>query len=276
MLNTTIERTARTENAQASARWVRFLFAGRERFGTLVGEAIALHSGDMFAGARPTGERVPLDEVTLLAPSTPSKIIALWNNFHALAAKLSNPVPAEPLYLMKAPSSVAEPGATIARPPSYAGKVVYEGELGIVIGRRCSEVTPQEAGEFIFGYTCVNDITALDLISADPTFAQWVRAKSFDGFGPFGPVIATGLDPRELTIRTLLNGQERQNYPIADMIFQPQELVSRLSHDMTLLPGDLICCGTSLGVGTMKEPVNAVEVAIEGIGTLTNAFVQGS
>lgn len=274
MLNTTIERTARTEKVQANAHWVRFAFAGRERFGTLVGEAIALHSGDMFAGARPTGERVPLDEVTLLAPSAPSKIIALWNNFHALAAKLSNPAPAEPLYLIKAPSSVAEPGARIARPPSYAGKVVYEGELGIVIGRRCSEVTPQEASEFIFGYTCVNDITALDLIAADPTFAQWVRAKSFDGFGPFGPVIATGLDPRELTVRTLLNGQERQNYPVADMIFQPHELVSRLSHDMTLLPGDLICCGTSLGVGTMKEPVNAVEVAIDGIGRLMNAFVQ--
>jgi 2-keto-4-pentenoate hydratase/2-oxohepta-3-ene-1,7-dioic acid hydratase in catechol pathway len=274
MLNTTIERTVRAENARASTRWVRFALSGRERFGTLVGGAIAIHSGDMFAGARPTGERVPLAEVTLLAPTAPSKIIALWNNFHALAAKLSNPVPPEPLYLMKAPSCVAGPDATIARPASYAGKVVYEGELGIVIGRRCSEVTPQQAGEFIFGYTCVNDITALDLIAADPTFAQWVRAKSFDGFGPFGPTIATGIDPRDLTVRTLLNGQERQNYPIADMIFQPHELVSRLSHDMTLLPGDLICCGTSLGVGTMKEPVNAVEVTIEGIGTLANTFVQ--
>ncbi|HEV7327473.1 MAG TPA: fumarylacetoacetate hydrolase family protein [Bosea sp. (in: a-proteobacteria)] len=274
MLNTTIERIARAENVQARARWVRFVFAGRERFGTLVGGTIAIHSGDMFSGARPTGERVPLAEVSLLAPATPSKIIALWNNFNALAAKLSNPVPAEPLYLMKAPSCVAGPSAAIARPASYAGKVVYEGELGIVIGRRCSEVTPQQAAEFIFGYTCVNDITALDLIAADPTFAQWVRAKSFDGFGPFGPVIATGLDSRDLTVRTLLNGQERQNYPVSDMIFQPHELVSRLSHDMTLLPGDLICCGTSLGVGTMKEPVNAVEVTIEGIGTLANTFVQ--
>jgi 2-keto-4-pentenoate hydratase/2-oxohepta-3-ene-1,7-dioic acid hydratase in catechol pathway len=274
MLNAIVEPAARPEIRQASARWVRFAYAGRERFGTLIGEAIAIHSGDMFAGARPTGERIPLDEVTLLVPSTPSKIIALWNNFHALAGKLGMPVPPEPLYLMKAPSCMAAPGFTVMRPPSYAGKVVYEGELGIVIGRSCSRVSPQAAGEFIFGYTCVNDITALDLIAADPTFPQWVRAKSFDGFGPFGPVIATGLDPRDLTVRTLLNGQERQNYPIADMIFQPHELVSRLSHDMTLLPGDLICCGTSLGVGTMKEPVNTVEVAIEGIGTLTNAFVQ--
>lgn len=275
MLNATIETAARPETKQASVRWVRFAYAGRERFGMLVGGTIAIHSGDMFAGARPTGERVPFDEVTLLAPSTPSKIIALWNNFHALAGKLGMPAPPEPLYLMKAPSCTAAPGFTVRRPPSYAGKVVYEGELGIVIGRNCSRVTPQEAGELIFGYTCVNDITALDLIAADPTFPQWVRAKSFDGFGPFGPVVATGLDPRDLTVRTLLNGQERQNYPVADMIFQPHELVSRLSHDMTLMPGDLVCCGTSLGVGAMKEPVNRVEVMIEGIGTLANVFVQG-
>ncbi len=270
--------TAVRQEAQAEpgevAYWVRFAHGGREGFGRLEGARVAIHRGDMFAGAQPTGESVPLAEITLLAPTAPSKIIALWNNFHALAAKLSNPVPPEPLYLMKAPSCVAGPGSAVARPASYAGKVVYEGELGIVIGRRCSKVSPQEAGEFIFGYTCANDITAVDLIAADPTFAQWVRAKSFDGFGPFGPVIATGLDPRDLTVRTLLNGQERQNYPIADMIFQPHELVSRLSHDMTLLPGDLICCGTSLGVGAMKEPVNTVEVAIEGIGTLANTFVQ--
>ncbi|WID98602.1 fumarylacetoacetate hydrolase family protein [Bosea vestrisii] len=274
MLNATLRQAVQTESSQASAHWVRFAYADRDGFGTLTGETIAIHSGDMFAGAQPTGKTVPLDEVTLLAPSTPSKIIALWNNFHALAGKLAMPVPPEPLYLLKAPSCVAAPGFTVRRPPSYAGKVVYEGELGIVIGRNCSRVSPQAAGEFIFGYTCVNDITAQDLIAADPTFPQWVRAKSFDGFGPFGPVVATGLDPWELTVRTLLNGQERQNYPVADMIFQPHELVSRLSHDMTLLPGDLICCGTSLGVGTIKDPVNTIEVTIEGIGTLANAFVQ--
>jgi 2-keto-4-pentenoate hydratase/2-oxohepta-3-ene-1,7-dioic acid hydratase in catechol pathway len=274
MSSSAIRQKAQEGRSEAMTSWIRFSRSGSEGFGTIEGEAIAVHAGDMFAGAQPTGETVPLAEVTLLAPTTPSKIIALWNNFHALAGKLSMPVPAEPLYLMKAPSSVAAPGATIPRPPSYAGKVVYEGELGIVIGQSCSRVSPEEAGDFIFGYTCVNDLTALDLISADPTFAQWVRAKSFDGFGPFGPVVAAGLDPRELTIRTVLNGQERQNYPVADMIFQPHELVSRLSHDMTLLPGDLICCGTSLGVGTIKDQANTIEVTIDGIGTLTNGFVQ--
>lgn len=274
MSDTATRRMAQQARGEATTRWVRFSHRGSEGFGTVAGGAVAVHGGDMFAGAQPTGETVPLAEVTLQAPTVPSKIIALWNNFHALAGKLSMPVPAEPLYLMKAPSCVAAPGLMIARPPSYAGRVVYEGELGIVIGRRCSRVSPQAAGEFIFGYTCVNDITALDLIAADPSFAQWVRAKSFDGFGPFGPVLATGLEPRELTIRTVLNGQERQNYPVADMIFQPHELVSRLSHDMTLLPGDLICCGTSLGVGTIKEKLNTIEVTIDGIGTLANGFVQ--
>jgi 2-keto-4-pentenoate hydratase/2-oxohepta-3-ene-1,7-dioic acid hydratase in catechol pathway len=274
MADTATLPMAQADRTRAATRWVRFSRHGRDGFGTVAGDEVSVHSGDMFEGSEPTGERLPLVEVALLAPSTPSKIIALWNNFHALAAKMSMPVPAEPLYLMKAPSSLAAPGATIPRPPSYGGRVVFEGELGIVIGRVCRHVEPAQAGEFIFGYTCVNDITALDLISADPSFAQWVRAKSFDGFGPFGPGVVSGIDPRELTIRTLLNGQERQNYPVADMVFQPHELVSRLSHDMTLLPGDLICCGTSLGVGAMKEPVNAVEIVIEGVGTLANRFVQ--
>lgn len=274
MSNSPIRLAAEQSGSSGPAHWVRFAWNDGEGFGKVDGEAIVVHDGDMFTGAAPTGERVPLAEVALLPPVAPSKIIALWNNFHALAGKLSMPVPPEPLYLMKAPSSVAAPGATIPRPPSYAGKVVYEGELGIVIGRSCSRVSPEEAGAFIFGYTCVNDITAADLIAADPTFSQWVRAKSFDGFGPFGPVVASGIDPSALTIRTVLNGQERQNYPIADMIFQPHELVSRISHDMTLLPGDLICCGTSLGVGTIREPSNTIEVTIDGIGTLSNGFVQ--
>ncbi len=127
---------------------------------------------------------------------------------------------------------------------------------------------------FILGYTCVNDITAADIIGKDATFAQWARAKGFDDFCPFGPVITTGVDPAKLSVRTILNGAERQSYPISDMIFSAQQLVSMISHDMTLLPGDLICCGTSLGVGAMKEQVNTVTVAIDGIGELTNEFRQ--
>ncbi len=252
--------------------WVRFNHQGKIGFGTLAQADIAVHDGDMFGAAKPTGQRLALGDVTLLAPTAPSKIIGLWNNFHALAAKLNAAIPAEPLYFLKAPSSVTAPGAVVKRPASYDGKVIYEGELCVVIGRPCSNISDDEADAFIFGYTCVNDITAVDILNRDPTFAQWARAKSFDGFGPFGPAIVTGIGPSKLVIRTILNGAERQNYPVADMIFSPQQLVARISHDMTLLPGDLICCGTSIGAGTMKEPINKVTIAIDGIGELHNEY----
>ncbi|MCC8945803.1 MULTISPECIES: fumarylacetoacetate hydrolase family protein [Bradyrhizobium] len=255
-------------------RWVRFRHHAEIGFGQLIPSGISVHEGDMFGDMRPTGQTLALDNVELLAPTQPSKVIALWNNFHALAEKLKSPEPAEPLYLLKAPTSVTAPGAVIRRPLGYDGKTTYEGELGIVIGKSCTAVAPEQADAFIFGYTCTNDVTAADILNRDPTFPQWARAKGFDGYGPFGPVIASGLDPARLVVRTILNGVERQNYPIADMIFSAQTLVSKISHDMTLLPGDLICCGTSIGVGVMKEPVNTVTVAIDGIGELTNEFRQ--
>jgi 2-keto-4-pentenoate hydratase/2-oxohepta-3-ene-1,7-dioic acid hydratase in catechol pathway len=254
--------------------WVRFQHRGHGGFGCLSEDEIAVHDGDIFGTARPTGQYLRQRDVALLAPCVPSKIIALWNNFHALAAKLNAPEPKEPLYFLKAPSSIAAPGAVVTRPPSYDGKVVYEGELGIVIGKPCRAISSEQADAHILGYTCVNDITAADLLNSDASFAQWARAKSFDGFGPFGPSIASGIDPSKLHVRTILNGAERQNYPVADMIFSPRQIVSAVSHDMTLLPGDLICCGTSVGVGVMKESVNTVSVAIDGIGELHNEFRQ--
>jgi len=143
-----------------------------------------------------------------------------------------------------------------------------------VIGKPCNNVSDEEAADYVFGYTCINDVTAADIISKDPTFAQWSRAKSFDTFGVFGPVIATGLDPDTLVVRTVLNGSERQNYPVSDMIFSPLQIVSRVSRDMTLLPGDIIACGTSVGVGPMRGARDSVEVSIEGIGKLSNTLEQ--
>src|SRR6266446_4289991 len=147
-------------------------------------------------------------------------------------------------------------------------------ERGIVIGKKCSMVSEAEARDYIFGYTCVNDVTAVDLLKKNPTFDQWVRAKSFDTFGIFGPVIATGLDPMTLRIKTILNGQERQNYPVADMFFPPHKLVAMVSRDMTLMPGDVIACGTSLGAGVMADAENTVEISIDGVGVLRNQFNQ--
>jgi 2-keto-4-pentenoate hydratase/2-oxohepta-3-ene-1,7-dioic acid hydratase in catechol pathway len=258
-----------------SVRWARFLENGREGFGILAEEStIAVHEGDMFTNSSPTGRSLPLRDVRLLSPTAPTKMIGLWNNFHALAEKLNQTRPKHPLYFLKANSCFCGPEEIIQRPKSYSGRVVYEGELGIVIGKRCQAVPEDEAATHIFGYTCVNDITASDLITEEPSFAQWTRSKSFGGFGPFGPVVATGLRAEDLTVQTILNGEQRQNYPVTDMIIPPPRIVSLLSYDMTLLPGDIICCGTSLGVGTMKGPRDMIEVTIVGIGTLRNIFAQ--
>ena len=253
------------------AHWLRFEHQGQVKFGTVENGSIKVHSGDMFGGAQPTGATVALDAVKVLTPTQPSKMVALWNNFHALAQKLGNPEPPEPLYFLKGNNSFLAHGETIRVPASYAGKVVYEGELGVVIGKRCKAVSEAEASEYVFGYTCINDVTAAEIINKDATFGQWARAKSFDTFGVFGPVIATGLDPAKLVIKTILNDQERQNYPVADMIFSPLQLVSLISQDMTLEPGDVIACGTSIGVGSMK-PGSSVSIVIDGIGTLSNRY----
>ena len=256
------------------ALWTRFEHDGRLKLGTVEGDTIIVHGGDMFAGAKPTGERIALSAARLRTPCDASKMICLWNNFPALAAKLGVAAPDEPLYLLKAPSAFLAHGEPIRRPKSYGGKIVYEGELGIVIGKRCSNVSEDAVRDYIFGYTCVNDVTAAEIINKNPTFAQWARAKSFDTFGVFGPVIATGIDPMTLQVRTILNGEERQSYAVSDMFFPPLKLVSLLSRDMTLMPGDVIACGTSLGVGTMKDPKSTIEVSIDGVGTLSNVFEQ--
>lgn len=251
--------------------WIRYRHEGDEGFGTLSNGAIQVHEGDMFGQAQARDLRLPLDAVEVLMPVRPSKMICLWNNYRALAEKLEQAVPPEPLYFIKAPNAYLGPEQVIRKPASYDGRVVYEGELGIVIGRTCSNAEAVDAPSFIFGYTCINDVTALEILSRDASFAQWTRAKSFDTFGVFGPVVATGLDPANLSVVTLLNGKERQNYRCSDMIFSPAELVSRISKDMTLHPGDIIACGTSLGVGPMR-PGQTVEVVIDGIGSLRNRF----
>lgn len=252
--------------------WVRFEQGGKQGFGTLEGDAIAVYSGNMFDNPTATGETVKRADVKLLTPCQPSKMILLWNNFHALASKLGVAIPPEPLYLLKPGTAFIADGEAVKKPNSYEGKVVYEGELAIVIGKRCKEVPEADIKDYIFGYTCSNDVTAGEIIQKDPTFAQWTRAKGFDTFGSFGPGIVSGIDdPNSLVIKTILNGQERQNYPVSDMVFQPHKLVSMISYDMTLEPGDIISCGTSVGVGSMKQG-SKVEVIIDGVGHLTNSY----
>jgi 2-keto-4-pentenoate hydratase/2-oxohepta-3-ene-1,7-dioic acid hydratase in catechol pathway len=252
-------------------RWARVNHKGRDCFGTIEGDALRVHSGNMFTGATATGESLPLADAELLTPTVPGKMVALVDNYHALVAKLGHAVPDEPLYFLKSGSSFLAGGETIRMPKSYSGKVIYEGELGIVVGRRLSHASEADAAAGIFGYTCINDVTAIEIIARNPGFAQWTRAKSFDTFGVFGPAIATGIDPSTLVVKTILNEPERQKYPVADIIFSPAKLASLMSQDRTLETGDIIACGTSVGVGSMK-PGSTVSVVIDGIGTLTNRF----
>jgi 2-keto-4-pentenoate hydratase/2-oxohepta-3-ene-1,7-dioic acid hydratase in catechol pathway len=249
--------------------WVRFERGGETGFGRLAGDEVEVFGGDLFASPRPSGRRLSLADLRLLAPCRAGKLIGLWNNFHARAAQEGWARPAHPLYFVKTDNSHAGPGDPIRRPRHYDGPIVFEGELGIVIGRLCSDIEAADADRYVFGYTCVNDLTARALLKADPSFPQWVRAKSFDGFGPFGPAIARGIEPDALVVCTRVNGVVLQDYPVADMFFRPREIVAAISRDMTLNPGDVIACGTSLGAGPLS-PGDLVEVDIEGIGTLAN------
>ena len=252
-------------------KWMRFMHDGAPGFGVLQDDRVAVHDGDPFDAPRPSGHSLALADLAWLPPCRPTKIIGLWNNFRAAAARNGWSEPTEPLYFLKSPGSATGHRTTIATPASYDGRVAYEGELAIVVGRRATGVSVDDAPAHVFGYACANDVTALELLQRDPSFPQWTRAKSFDGFAAIGPVIETDFDPAGASLRTTVGGRERQNYALSDMFFPPAELVSRLSHDMTLEPGDVILCGTSLGVLPMK-PGTTVDVTIDGIGTLSNAY----
>jgi 2-keto-4-pentenoate hydratase/2-oxohepta-3-ene-1,7-dioic acid hydratase in catechol pathway len=255
-----------------SVRWARFRSdEGRDGFGILEDTHLDEYAGDLFGSPLPTGRRIAREAVTLRSPCAPSKIVALWNNFNDLRIKLGKSIPAHPLYFIKPGSAVIGPDEAIERPRHYAGKIAYEGELGVVIGKHCKDLSAPAAAGCIFGYTCVNDVTAVELLDENPEFAQWCRSKGFDTFACLGPVITAGFDWPGARVVTRLDGVERQNYPLSDMIIAPQELVSRISHDMSLLPGDVIACGTSVGVGSIKDG-STVEVHIEGIGSLVNVL----
>lgn len=253
------------------AVWVRCVYAGTTSIGQIQGDRVAFYEGELFGAPRATGSSAPLSEVRLLTPCDPSKLLGLWNNFHERARVEGLSRPPHPLYFAKTPNCYLADGEPIRQPPAYDGPVVFEGELGVVIGKPCSNVSVADAEQFISGYTCVNDVTARGVMKADPSFVQWTRAKSFDTFGVFGPGIVTGIEPDTLVVRTLVDGAEKQNYPVADMFVRPREIVSLLSQDMTLMPGDIIACGTSIGTEPMPRGCT-VEIVIDGVGVLRNRF----
>jgi 2-keto-4-pentenoate hydratase/2-oxohepta-3-ene-1,7-dioic acid hydratase in catechol pathway len=252
----------------------RFKSGDREIFGVIEGDSVFEMEGGLFeaaSGGAKKGKEYKLDSVKFLAPVLPSKIVAIGLNYKAHAAEFGKPLPEEPMIFIKPSTAVIGPDDEIVYPGHMSHRVDYEGELGVVIGRTAKEVQVKDAAGYILGYTCVNDVTARDLQGKD---IQYTRAKGFDTFAPIGPVIETSLDPMDAIIQTYLNGQLKQNTSSKDMIFNVFQLVSFVTHVMTLLPGDIITTGTPSGIGKMR-PGDVVEVRIEGVGGLKNRVVDG-
>jgi 2-keto-4-pentenoate hydratase/2-oxohepta-3-ene-1,7-dioic acid hydratase in catechol pathway len=224
--------------------------------------------GDVYGDFERGAEFGDVRSARLLAPVVPGKVILTGYNYAGHAEELSKTQPQDPLIFLKAPSAVVGDGADVVYPRD-AENVSYEGELVVVIGKRCRRISAAEAADYVLGYTCGNDITDRDLQKRD---VQYARAKSFDTFGPLGPCIATGLDPDDLHIESRLNGEIRQNSRTSLLIHSPAKLVSWASQVMTLEPGDVIYTGTPTGVGRIA-PGDSMEVEIEGIGILHNRVV---
>lgn len=255
---------------------------GRVRFGLLRGEelvqpvkgspfAAAEGAGGLRAGGsrapelEPDGPPLPLAEVRLLAPCTPTKIVAAGLNYRDHARELGMALPEEPILFMKPSTAVIGPEEEIVL-PAMSRQVDYEAELAAVVGRRCRDLSPEQVPQYLLGYTCFNDVTARDLQNKD---GQWTRAKAFDTFAPLGPCIADEIDPDDAAVELYLNGERRQSSTTRNLIFSVAELVSFVSRIMTLEPGDVIATGTPSGIGSLS-PGDVVEVVIAGIGRLRN------
>ena len=249
-------------------RIIRIEHDGAARFGRLRGESVELLSDAPWRGGTPTGSCTPLQAVRLLAPCAPSKIVCVGRNYAAHAAELGNAVPAEPLIFLKPPSAVIGPGEPIVLPP-VSENVQHEAELAVVIGRRCRNLAPADVPAHVFGYTCLNDVTARDIQRAE---TQFTRAKGFDTFCPIGPWIVEGMPTGDRAVRCRVNGEVRQDGRTAQMIHDVASLVAFMSSVMTLEPGDVISTGTPAGVGRIVAG-DTVEIEIEGVGVLSNPVV---
>jgi 2-keto-4-pentenoate hydratase/2-oxohepta-3-ene-1,7-dioic acid hydratase in catechol pathway len=237
------------------------------RYGLADESSVTLISDEPFAAWEPEGV-VSLPQAQLLAPVVPTKIVCAGINYRGHAQEMGHTIPDEPVIFLKPPTSVIGHGAEIHIPPGLES-VDYEAELAVVLGRRTHRASPAEAKAHVLGFLCANDVTSRTLQRKD---GQWTRAKGFDTFCPLGPWVETDIDPCDVRIQSFVNGEERQDARTSDMIFDPFELVSFVSHVMTLLPGDVVLTGTPSGIGALVAG-DVVEVRIEGIGSLINHVV---
>jgi 2-keto-4-pentenoate hydratase/2-oxohepta-3-ene-1,7-dioic acid hydratase in catechol pathway len=237
----------------------------KPKYGWLLDDKVGEISGNVFGRYKRSEAVASLADVTLLAPTEPSKIVCVGRNYVEHAKELGNEVQKVPLLFLKPPSSIIPVGGTVILPPQ-SSQVEHEAELVVVIGKRGKNITAEQAKRYIFGYTIGNDITARDLQKTD---SQWTRAKGFDTFCSFGPWIDTDFDPADAVITCRVNGQMRQMASTRDMVFNVGTLVAYISSVMTLMPGDLIFTGTPAGVGELRNG-DEVIVEIEGLGSLKN------
>ncbi len=250
-------------------RTCRFRRGGRERYGLVEGLRVRALSAEPWAGGLPEGPAHALSEVTLVAPVLPSKVVCVGKNYLAHAREMGGEVPKEPLLFLKPSTAVIGPGAAI-RLPEASREVHHEAELAAVIGRTLARAaTAAEAREAIFGWTCLDDVTARDIQRAE---GHYTRAKSFDTFCPIGPVVETDLDPLEAVVTCRVNGEQRQRGHTRDMSVDPYLVVAFASQVMTLLPGDVVSTGTPQGVGPLQRG-DWVEVEVSGIGVLRNPVI---
>jgi 2-keto-4-pentenoate hydratase/2-oxohepta-3-ene-1,7-dioic acid hydratase in catechol pathway len=252
-------------------RIVRFSADGKAKYGILRQQSIQVIEGKPFRQIKLTDQSYQQNQVKLMAPCEPSKIIAMGLNYHSHARELNLPMPNSPLTFLKPPTAVIGPGDEIIY-PSVSARVDYEGELAVVIKKPVWRVDAEDALDYVLGYACFNDVTARDLQSHD---GQWTRAKGFDTFAAIGPWIETELDPSSVVVETYLNGKLEQRGNTSDFIYTIPEIINFISNVMTLLPGDIIATGTPSGVGPMY-PGDTVEVRIPPIGTLRNFVVKNS
>ena len=243
----------------------RYIYGDTIEFGVLEGEEVTALRGNPFSGIELTDRRHSADEVTLLSPTQPSKVVAVGLNYQEHIEETGMQKPDAPVLFIKPSTAVIGPNQPIIYPRS-AARVDYEAELAVVIGKKCRNVALEDAGDAILGYTCLNDVTERFMQGMD---GQWTRAKSFDTFCPIGPCIVTDIEPKGLKVEAYLNNEQKQSGSTDMLIFGVEELVSFISGVMTLLPGDVIATGTPSGIGPM-ESGDRIEIRIEKIGSLIN------
>ncbi len=244
---------------------VRFVFGGLEKCGVIEGEAVREIEGSFYGEFKITGNTYKLDEVKLLIPCNPSKVVAVGQNYSDHVKEFGHEMPKNPTLFVKLPHTYIGHGDYI-KIPEGAGRVDFEAELAVVIKKYCRNVSASEAGEYILGATCLNDVTERDIQKSD---GQWIRGKNFETFCPIGPWIVNDVDYNALDIKLVQNGETRQHSNTSYLMWNVHELISFISKSIPLYPGDMVTTGTPSGVGPIKAG-DVVEVVIEGIGTLKN------